>query len=224
MTSTNILEKHFKQEIVTLSEIEVDTKNAVKGYEKDVFYFCMHNDYLVMCGKKQDTMKPFEIYINWFLDTMYEPYTIVPIVRNTERIKKSPFSSISQITIDDNNGHNIKRNEKTKTIIEDLKENLFPDLIDNYDELNKTDVSNIISAKIILTIKHGDKNYNDLRNTMRLVDNAEDVYVKTKNGENTRLSEFEERKQIKVKATDSGRIDEDDLKMQMIEYIKDLKK
>ena len=90
--SQNTLDK--KQ--AKLEDLNKDAKKDIAGFKKDMYYFCLKNDKLVLTGR--NNMKSFELYINWLLDLNEDRYIVIPMISKLK--KNTTFNDIRSIELD----------------------------------------------------------------------------------------------------------------------------
>lgn len=221
--SQNTLDK--KQ--AKLEDLNKDAKKDVAGFKKDMYYFCLKNDKLVLTGR--NNMKSFELYINWLLDLNEDRYIVIPL--NSKLENNITFNDIRSIELDkvlsnDTRLEDIKKESSKFQKIFDATKNLKEEIIKiiaQSNNLTDSEIKNIINAKIIFTIKNRkSKDMEEIRKTLKIIDTDYFKIIDNK-GREISAENIIEKKDIKVRKTkDNNYIDTNDLKNQMVEYLESI--
>ena len=158
-----------------LEDLNKDAKKDVAGFKKDMYYFCLKNDKLVLTGR--NNMKSFELYINWLLDLNEDRYIVIPL--NSKLENNITFNDIRSIELDKvlSNETELEdgkeENRKFQRIFDatkNLKEEIIK-IIAKSNNLTDSEIKNIIDAKIIFTIKNRkNKDMEEIRKTLKIID------------------------------------------------------
>lgn len=221
--SQNTLDK--KQ--AKLEDLNKDAKKDVAGFKKDMYYFCLKNDKLVLTGR--NNMKSFELYINWLLDLNEDRYIVIPL--NSKLENNITFNDIRSIELDKvlSNETELEdgkeENRKFQRIFDatkNLKEEIIK-IIAKSNNLTDSEIKNIIDAKIIFTIKNRkSKDMEEIRKTLKIID-IDYFKIRDNKGREISAESIIEKKEIKVRKTkDNNYIDTNDLKSQMVEYLESI--
>ncbi len=223
--SQNTLDK--KQ--AKLEDLNKDAKKDIAGFKKDMYYFCLKNDKLVLTGGKKKNMKSFELYINWLLDLNEDRYIVIPMISKLK--KNTTFNDIRSIELDkvllnDTRLEDIKKESSKFQKIFDATKNLKEEIIKiiaQSNNLTDSEIKNIINAKIIFTIKNRkSKDMEEIRKTLKIIDTDYFKIIDNK-GREISAENIIEKKDIKVRKTkDNNYIDTNDLKNQMVEYLESI--
>lgn len=221
--SQNTLDK--KQ--AKLEDLNKDAKKDIAGFKKDMYYFCLKNDKLVLTGR--NNMKSFELYINWLLDLNENRYIVIPL--NSKLENNITFNDIRSIELDkvllnDTRLEDIKKEgskfQKIFNATKNIKEEIIK-IIAQSNDLTYSDIKNIIDAKIIFTIKNRkSKDMEEIRKTLKIID-TDYFKIRDNKGREISAENIIEKKDIKVRKTkDNNYIDTNDLKNQMVEYLESI--
>lgn len=221
--SQNTLDK--KQ--AKLEDLNKDAKKDIAGFKKDMYYFCLNNDKLVLTGR--NSMKSFELYINWLLGLNENRYTVIPMISKLE--KNTTFNDIRSIELDkvllnDTGLEDMKKEsnkfQKIFNATKNLKEEIIK-IIAQSNDLTASEIKNIIDAKIIFTIKNRkSKDMEEVRKTLKIID-TDYFKIRDNRGREISAENIIEKKEIKVRKTkDNNYIDTNDLRNQMVEYLESI--
>lgn len=221
--SQNTLDK--KQ--AKLEDLNKDTKKDIAGFKKDMYYFCLNNDKLVLTGR--NSMKSFELYINWLLGLNENRYTVIPMISKLEN--NTTFNDIRSIELDkvllnDTGLEDMKKEsnkfQKIFNATKNLKEEIIK-IIAQSNDLTASEIKNIIDAKIIFTIKNRkSKDMEEVRKTLKIID-TDYFKIRDNRGREISAENIIEKKEIKVRKTkDNNYIDTNDLRNQMVEYLESI--
>ncbi|WP_307971276.1 hypothetical protein [uncultured Brachyspira sp.] len=210
-----------------LEDLNKDAKKDVAGFKKDMYYFCLKNDKLVLTGR--NNMKSFELYINWLLDLNEDRYIVIPL--NSKLENNITFNDIRSIELDKvlSNETELEdgkeENRKFQRIFDatkNLKEEIIK-IIAKSNNLTDSEIKNIIDAKIIFTIKNRkNKDMEEIRKTLKIID-IDYFKIRDNKGREISAESIIEKKEIKVRKTkDNNYIDTNDLKSQMVEYLESI--
>lgn len=210
-----------------LEDLNKDAKKDVAGFKKNMYYFCLKNDRLVLTGGKN--MKSFELYINWLLDLNEDRYIVIPMISKLK--KNTTFNDIRSIELDkvllnDTRLEDIKKESSKFQKIFDATKNLKEEIIKiiaKSNNLTDSEIKNIIDAKIIFTIKKKkSKDMEEIRKTLKIID-IDYFKIRDNKGREISAENIIEKKEIKVRKTkDNNYIDTNDLKNQMVEYLESI--
>mgnify|MGYP004476186229 FL=1 len=210
-----------------LEDLNKDAKKDIAGFKKDMYYFCLKNDKLVLTGR--NNMKSFELYINWLLDLNEDRYIVIPLNSKLENnITFNDIRSIEpdKVLLNDTGLEDIKKeNSKFQKIFnatKNLKEEIIK-IIAQSNDLTASEIRNIIDAKIIFTIKNRkSKGMEEIRKTLKIID-IDYFKIRDNKGREISAESIIEKKEIKVRKTkDNNYIDTNDLKSQMVEYLESI--
>lgn len=210
-----------------LEDLNKDAKKDIAGFKKDMYYFCLKNDKLVLTGR--NNMKSFELYINWLLDLNEDRYIVIPMISKLK--KNTTFNDIRSIELDkvllnDTRLEDIKKESSKFQKIFDATKNLKEEIIKiiaKSNNLTDSEIKNIIDAKIIFTIKNRkSKDMEEIRKTLKIID-TDYFKIRDNKGREISAENIIEKKEIKVRKTkDNNYIDTNDLKSQMVEYLESI--
>lgn len=209
---------------LSLNDIEQETKKNVVGTLKDYSFFYLTKDRLVY-SNGNPRIKSFQTYINWILRESNQAfqYIFVPIISETKEV---PLSSVSSIDVSDSffKG-NTKATSEYSQSFASITRAILKQLLSNQKTLGDLEEENIISAKILLTVKKGLKKDDDKRDALSALiksTNGDDIIIRTKDGRKLQGSFFESKKQISVETTNGGHPSEPEIEGEMIQYVKEL--
>ena len=210
-----------------LEDLNKDAKKDIAGFKKDMYYFCLKNDKLVLTGR--NNMKSFELYINWLLDLNEDRYIVIPMISKLK--KNTTFNDIRSIELDkvllnDTRLEDIKKESSKFQKIFDATKNLKEEIIKiiaKSNNLTDSEIKNIIDAKIIFTIKKKkSKGMEEIRKALKIID-TDYFKIRDNKGREISAENIIEKKDIKVRKTkDNNYIDTNDLKNQMVEYLESI--
>jgi hypothetical protein len=134
---------------------------------------------------------------------------------------KSPFSE------DRNDASDIQAKKKTISLTAKTKD-IISQLLSDTQRLSDIDVSQIVSAELILNIskpkKMSDSEYQNIYGAMlKPIADLENVTFKDKNGNKIKGSEIPRTKQVNIDTTEKGAISEPDLNREMVKFLNELR-
>lgn len=210
-----------------LEDLNKDAKKDIAGFKKDMYYFCLKNDKLVLTGR--NNMKSFELYINWLLDLNEDRYIVIPMISKLK--KNTTFNDIRSIELDkvllnetelEDGKEENRKFQRIFDATKNLKEEIIK-IIAQSNNLTDSEIKNIIDAKIIFTIKNRkSKDMEEIRKTLKIID-TDYFKIRDNKGREISAENIIEKKDIKVRKTkDNNYIDTNDLKNQMVEYLESI--
>lgn len=216
--TSNIPDDFLSHEQINMSELKPEDGPA-KIMFKDHYYFYLTDSYLITNLKLNTKIKRFQTYINWMLgitepDDMYEFNTKIKILE-THKLK-----DIKNIVFRDSV---IYQNHTIKNISGSVFKRIFGDV----PEFQKIIDNNILSAKLFVNFQKPrslkKEDYEKFMGAqLNIVEDSNDVSIVTKSGKVVKGSEFEYIKEVEVDLTTDGKLNEQDLLMEMKKFYSEL--
>lgn len=221
----------FEQPTITIAEVNGGASD--QSQYKDHYYFALNNNYIVTNLSGSYSIDRFQTYINWLLgpvrgNTLYEftPLTKVPDGLRLSEIKGIEFNggnSNLAITSEVTNTEN-----STAIKMKDLKDSLLDIILSDTSSLSEIERDQIISAKLLLTIKNKPKDMakEDYQRVMgaltRQITNDNGISLITKNGNRYNGDVIKIVKDVVVEKTTGNRLVEEQLKQKMEGFLSEL--
>lgn len=201
---------------------------AKSNIYKRHYYFCFNNKYLVTTLAGNFIIKPFESYINWFLNTVSNPYSFSPMCHSNEEVKLSDIKSVivgtNRMFANKQEVESIPNLScKVMSIGLDTIKSLFADTISLSDE----ELEQVVSAKLHLTLQKprsmSEEDYQRKFGAfMKPIADDENVQYETKKHGRIKSSTILVIKPIKVEITDKGFWAEEQLRQDMIAFLREV--
>ncbi|MCZ9886290.1 hypothetical protein [Brachyspira hyodysenteriae] len=102
-----------------LLDLEKDIKEHIAGFKKNMYYFCIYRNILILSGNKDKSMKSFDLYVNWLFELLDDRYYIHPMISDVkednlrlDNIKTIEIDNVILNNYDESNNENVtfKRN------------------------------------------------------------------------------------------------------------------
>lgn len=218
--SIHIKKEELNKDNISLDELILYTVDDQEGIVKDYYYFCLYkNKLLINCGR---SIKPFQTYINLLINdnNLYECRPVIIKEMDLE------LSNIKSISINENYLSQ-KNNENTITELKTTLNNFINKIPNLFDVVlpNNINIKDIISAEILLKFKNNNgrskkENYHDTLKSLLKAGVTDDLVIRTKNNKVYRGSEIEASYSFDVELTKTQLPNEENIKQEMIAYIK----
>lgn len=209
---------------------QIDTKNSIMY--KSHFYFAASNTHVVTNLSRTTTIRSFQAYINWLLESQREDflYEFTPAVRTDDQIQLSEIQKISITDPDKSKNKNIgdKENVSKKNLILnnfaiDYLTNIFSDSKD----LEGIKKKQIVNAELLITfVKPKEMDESDYKNAigalLKPMSDIDNTTFHTKTGKIRKASDLLKFKQVEINLTESGRLSEQEVYQAMEKYLKEL--
>lgn len=214
----------------TLFDLEKDIKEHIAGFKKNMYYFCIYKNILILSGNKDKSMKSFDLYINWLFNLLNDRYYIHPMISDAkednltlDNIKTIEVDNVILNSYEEANNENVTVKKEIFNLSNKFK-NFIIKMISKEDiNISETDVKNIIDAKVVFTIKKSKKgsNIESIKKALKVLD-TDYVKITDKKGRKISSEKIFEKRTIPLEYNENGYIDEDDLMMKMSDYIKEI--
>ncbi len=213
----------------TLLDLEKDIKEHIAGFKKNMYYFCIYKNILILSGNKDKSMKSFDLYVNWLFELLDDRYYIHPMISDAKKdnltldnVKTIEVDNVI-LNTDDSNNENVTFKKEIFNLSNKFK-NVIIKMINREDiNISETDVRNIIDAKVIFTIKRSKKgtNVEAIKKALKVLD-TDYVKIVDKKGRKISSEKILEKRNIPLKYNKDKYIDEGDLMRKMSDYIKEI--
>ena len=220
----HITKSLFENKIFTLNEL-INTKNdKYVAVYRSHYYFCMDNKNLVTNLPLNRTVSGLQTYINFLLET--EDFELTPIIISSPQSK---LSDLKCITVK-NPFSNSKTQNNTENKSIKIDKNLFEfvkKLFKDTQNLNEIDLSQIISAELILKLtkprKMSEEEYQRIYGAyLKPISDIDNISFKDKNGKRIKGKDILKTKDIDIETTETGELVEAQLNQEMIKFLKEL--
>lgn len=217
----------FNQNTISISELL--SENSESQQYKDHYYFAITNEYLVTDLSGSYNIDRFQTYLNWLLESVRKNilFEITPLTIIPEGVKVSDIKSIeigNQVNATTNN--DVENNFTTR--LKDLTKSAIESLFNDTDSLNDIQSDQIISAKLLITIKKKPKemdadDYQRIMGAMtKQITNDSGITLHTKSGGKYNGEAVKKTKTVEVETTSGNRIVEEQLKQKMEQFLNEL--
>lgn len=209
-----------------ISAILTDKKGNNSFSEINSFYFLMRGKHVVCTLQATRTIKCFETYINWLLETQKNhlcPKLVKQGNIKLSDVKDMTFGSTSSIITGTQNS-----TTQQKKLVNIGLEALASIMKDEHAiGLRDVNLENVLTAKLILQIKKPRKMSDDefekrYGAVLRVVQDTDDITITDRKGKKIKGSDIQLRKEIKIDLTEEGMLNEAMLESEMVKFINDL--
>lgn len=204
----SIFKEQLQKPMIAYEDIEAKEKNNsnIEGFIVNRYYFCLNDKYVILALRHSVDL--FETYINFLLKKINKSYYIVNSIVKDLNNKSEHF--IEKIIIGN-------KSRITKDITKDITNNSFLKkmlgIANNLYE-KEYEISNIIRARIILTIKNPD----DVGLFLKAM--PEDyIKVQTSDGKIIDGSKYKVAQIVNIATNKNNSIKEEELKQQMVSFL-----
>lgn len=212
---------------------ELVTKDSINSICIDHYYFILNNNYLITNLTGLKNIDCFQTYINW-LTEKERGEQLISFVPQTTLPKDVPISSLRKLEFGDNTKIITDLNNQKETFsthIKELSSNLLKKLLkdSNYSSLEDIDLEELISAKLIISVKRKSKDINEddfqkiMGTILKPLTNDSGITLIGKNGEKLSGSDIKKVECFTIDKTSRGHIDEAQLKQKFEECLFKLK-
>ncbi|KLI15204.1 hypothetical protein [Brachyspira hyodysenteriae] len=213
-----------------LLDLEKDIKEHIAGFKKNMYYFCIYRNILILSGNKDKSMKSFDLYVNWLFELLDDRYYIHPMISDVkednlrlDNIKTIEIDNVILNNYDESNNENVTFKKEIFNLSNKFKNFLIKKLRREDTNIAETDIRDIIDAKVIFTIKKSKKgsNIESLKKALKVLD-TDYVKIIDKKGRKISSENILEKRNIPLKYNNDNYIDEGDLMRKMADYIKEI--
>lgn len=204
----SIFKEQLQKPMIAYEDIEAKEKNNsnIEGFIVNRYYFCLNDKYVILALRHSVDL--FETYINFLLKKINKSYYIVNSIVKDLNNKSEHF--IEKIIIGN-------KSRITKDITKDITNNSFLKkmlgIANNLYE-KEYEISNIIRARIILTIKNPD----DVGLFLKAMPD-DYITVQTSDGKIIDGSKYKVAQIVNIATNKNNSIKEEELKQQMVSFL-----
>ena len=229
--SGKLSQELLQQAKISLQDISVNYSSK-DSLCVDHYYFIINNNFLITNLNGRRNIDVFKTYINWLTtDTRgnelisFYPKTVLPKDLKISEIKRIEIGDQSQISVDlssDSIG------KKITTISKSVLEGLFGN--NSIKSINDIDLADLVSAKLILSIKKKPSNIpeNDfhkiLGSIISPISNDDDIVMFGDKNKKLSGSDIKMIQSLDIEETSRGNINEEQLKQKFEELLYSLDK
>lgn len=227
--AVSIPDELFDGKKITYSELDaIDVRSAVIC--KDVYYFMVSDKVLVMCWYGNKTIKSFQTYINWLLESERKE-TIFEFTPKIVSVSEIQMSGLRSIRVQDSNVELPAENNEQGFYksIRDISKTIIRDLLKEVKDLDETILEEIISTELLIKFKRKPKEMTQedydkaIGAYMKPVSDTENITFVPKTGRSISGNEILKTKRVTVKMADSGKLSENELYQEMEMFIQEIK-
>lgn len=226
----------FSPDVLNKEQCSIDeliTKDSINSICIDHYYFILNNEFLITNLTGLKNIDCFQTYINWLTEKVrgdqliaFVPKTTLPKDVPISSLRKLEFGDNTKIMTDLNN-----QKEKVSTHIKKLSSRLLKALLkdSDYSSLEDIDLEELISAKLIISVKRKSKDINEddfqkiMGTILKPLTNDSGITLIGKNGEKLSGSDIKKVECFTIDKTSRGHIDEAQLKQKFEECLFKLK-
>lgn len=204
----SIFKEQLQKPMIAYEDIETKEKNNsnIEGFIVNRYYFCLNDKYVILALRHRVDL--FETYINFLLEKINKSRYIINNMVKDLNNKSENF--IEKIIIGN-------KSHITKDITKDITNNsLLKKMFGISDTLyeKEHEISNIIRARIVLTIKNPD----EVRLFLKAMPD-DYITVKTSDGKIIDGSKYKVAQIVNIATNKNNSIIEEELKQQMVSFL-----
>ena len=216
----------FSNNTISIADLE---QGADNGFQyKDHYYFMLSDRFVVTNLSGSYSIDRFQTYINWLTENHrnsifdMNPVTKLPDGVRVSDIKSIEFAGVRAVNVEPNSEPAVVT--KMREITSDVLSMLFEDT----EELDNIRGEELVSAKLLLKIRKrpADMAEEDYTRAMsaitRQITNDSGIAIKTRQGGTYTGVAVKDVKEVDVELTENDRLDEQQLKQLMEQYLQDL--
>lgn len=216
----------FSNNTISIADLE---QGADNGFQyKDHYYFMLSDRFVVTNLSGSYSIDRFQTYINWLTenhrDSIFDmnPVTKLPDGVRVSDIKSIEFAGVRAVNVEPNSEPAVVT--KMREITSDVLSMLFGDT----EELDNIRGEDLVSAKLLLKIRKrpadmAEEDYTRAMSAMtRQITNDSGIAIKTRQGGTYTGEAVKDVKEVDVELTENDRLNEQQLKQLMEQYLQDL--
>lgn len=216
----------FSNNTISIADLEQCAENGVQY--KDHYYFMFSDRFVVTNLSGSYSIDRFQTYINWLTEehrnSLFEmsPVTKLPEGVRVSDIKSIEFAGVRAVNVEPNSEPAVV--SKMREIKSDVLSMLFGDT----EGLDNIRGEELVSAKLLLKIRKrpsdmAEDDYNRAMSAMtRQITNDSGIAIKTRQGGTYTGEAVKDIKEVEVELTENGRLNEQQLKQLMEQYLQEL--
>lgn len=215
----------FKKKSFTINELNNSTV-AGEAIYKSCYYFSILDNFLVTNLPGNTTIRGLETYLYWFLGTYYQITPLIDIAQITK------LSEIKSITIEDNPSDIKNQISQNSFLTVPLKEQSIPlvrNLLNDVGSISDAQLDQLISVKLLINFRNIKKTDPiDLQKAfgalLKPVSDFGNYVLEDKNRKKIKMGGSLPRvKTVSIETTGSGFLNENQLLLEMYDFIRKLK-
>lgn len=216
----------FSNNTISIADLE---QGADNGFQyKDHYYFMLSDRFVVTNLSGSYSIDRFQTYINWLTENHrnsifdMNPVTKLPDGVRVSDIKSIEFAGVRAVNVEPNSEPAVVT--KMREITSDVLSMLFEDT----EELDNIRGEELVSAKLLLKIRKrpadmAEEDYTRAMSAMtRQITNDSGIAIKTRQGGTYTGEAVKDVKEVDVELTENDRLNEQQLKQLMEQYLQDL--
>lgn len=216
----------FSNNTISIADLE---QGADNGFQyKDHYYFMLSDRFVVTNLSGSYSIDRFQTYINWLTENHrnsifdMNPVTKLPDGVRVSDIKSIEFAGVRAVNVEPNSESAVVT--KMREITSDVLSMLFEDT----EELDNIRGEDLVSAKLLLKIRKrpadmAEEDYTRAMSAMtRQITNDSGIAIKTRQGGTYTGEAVKDVKEVDVELTENDRLNEQQLKQLMEQYLQDL--
>lgn len=216
----------FSNNTISIADLE---QGADNGFQyKDHYYFMLSDRFVVTNLSGNYSIDRFQTYINWLTENHrnsifdMNPVTKLPDGVRVSDIKSIEFAGVRAVNVEPNSEPAVVT--KMREITSDVLSMLFGDT----EELDNIRGEDLVSAKLLLKIRKrpadmAEEDYTRAMSAMtRQITNDSGIAIKTRQGGTYTGEAVKDVKEVDVELTENDRLNEQQLKQLMEQYLQDL--
>lgn len=216
----------FSNNTISIADLE---QGADNGFQyKDHYYFMLSDRFVVTNLSGSYSIDRFQTYINWLTENHrnsifdMNPVTKLPDGVRVSDIKSIEFAGVRAVNVEPNSEPAVVT--KMREITSDVLSMLFEDT----EELDNIRGEELVSAKLLLKIRKrpadmAEEDYTRAMSAMtRQITNDSGIAIKTRQGGTYTGEAVKDVKEVDVELTENNRLNEQQLKQLMEQYLQDL--
>lgn len=216
----------FSNNTISIADLEQGTDNGFQY--KDHYYFMLSDRFVVTNLSGSYSIDRFQTYINWLTENHrnsifdMNPVTKFPDGVRVSDIKSIEFAGVRAVNVEPNSEPAVVT--KMREITSDVLSMLFGDT----EELDNIRGEDLVSAKLLLKIRKrpadmAEEDYTRAMSAMtRQITNDSGIAIKTRQGGTYTGEAVKDVKEVDVELTENDRLNEQQLKQLMEQYLQDL--
>lgn len=216
----------FSNNTISIADLEQGTDNGFQY--KDHYYFMLSDRFVVTNLSGSYSIDRFQTYINWLTENHrnsifdMNPVTKLPDGVRVSDIKSIEFAGVRAVNVEPNSEPAVVT--KMREITSDVLSMLFGDT----EELDNIRGEDLVSAKLLLKIRKrpadmAEEDYTRAMSAMtRQITNDSGIAIKTRQGGTYTGEAVKDVKEVDVELTENDRLNEQQLKQLMEQYLQDL--
>ncbi|MBD5238477.1 MAG: hypothetical protein HDS64_01725 [Bacteroidales bacterium] len=217
----------------TISIKDVSEGDANKSQYKDHYYFAINNTHIVTNLSGTYSIDRLQTYLNWLLNSVRgtKLFEFTPVTKLPDGVKLSELKGIEfgGVSSSQRLTAGLAQTENRAILkMQELTDSIFEKLFSDTASLSEIERDQIITAKLVLTVKHKPKDMaNDeyqrvMGTVMRQITNDSGIILIAKDGNKYRGEEIKVVRDVTVEKTSGNRIVEEQLKQRMESFLSDL--